>query len=85
MTRLDFFQGEAKKLTIRLATVDDHRHIVFIVCAVLLFAAGLGAFAGLRVRSSTSPEKEYAEIKETDLDDQEPERRSNEGDTLIHG
>ncbi|KAK7959612.1 uncharacterized protein PG986_004466 [Apiospora aurea] len=46
--------------------VDDHRHIVFVLCAVLLFAAGLGAFIGLRVRSS--PEKEYEEVKGTDVD-----------------
>ncbi|KAK8062448.1 major facilitator superfamily domain-containing protein 5 [Apiospora hydei] len=49
------------------AQVDDHRHIVFVLCAVLLFAAGLGAFVGLRVRSS--PEKEYEEIKGTDVND----------------
>lgn len=51
--------------------VDDHRHVVFLVCAGLLFAAGLGAFAGLRVRSS--PNKEYVEIKEHDTDEYQPE------------
>ncbi|KAK8000862.1 hypothetical protein PG991_013084 [Apiospora marii] len=54
-----------------LLTLDDHRHVVFVVCAGLLFAAGLGAFAGLRVRSS--PEKEYAEIKGQDGDEFQPE------------
>ncbi|KAK6836611.1 hypothetical protein PG987_007106 [Apiospora arundinis] len=62
--------------------VDDHRHTVFIICAGLLFVAGIGAFAGLRVRSS--PEKEYAQIKEAEHDDAEPEKNSGEGDTLIH-
>ncbi|KAK8079017.1 hypothetical protein PG994_002824 [Apiospora phragmitis] len=56
--------------------LNDHRHVVFIICAVLLFAAGLGAFAGLRVRSSS--EKEYEKIKETEIDI-EPERKSAEG------
>ncbi|KAK8029907.1 hypothetical protein PG993_011198 [Apiospora rasikravindrae] len=51
---------------LHMNTVDDHRHVVFVLCAVLLFTAGLGAFFGLRVRSS--PEKEYEEIKGADVD-----------------
>ncbi|KAK8112795.1 hypothetical protein PG984_013321 [Apiospora sp. TS-2023a] len=58
--------------------VDDHRHVVFIVCAGLLFAAGLGAFVGLRVRDS--PDEEYAEIKEQDTDDPQPDTHSVEED-----
>lgn len=62
-----------------MCVVDDHRHVVFIVCAGVLFAAGLGAFAGLRVRAS--PEKEYAEIKEQDADDPRPDNHVAEGDS----